>query len=159
MLRFFAFIALLLVAPAIGHAQSQRIPTCGAATPPPGISAPYMDANGNTCVSNSATAAYVGNGSVATSTTSANINTMTVNANGAALPATLSRLIAFNVGSTDAAICVAGGTCTCPANGVATTNGLTLKSGGGYNLALSNVASSTPTIVACSGTPTVQFQW
>lgn len=158
MLRFL-ILAVLMALPIAANAQSQRIPTCGAATPPPGISAPYMDANGNTCVSSSSTAAYSGNGSLATSTSSANVNTMTVNANGAALPSTLSRLIAFNVGATDAAICVGGGTCTCPANGVATTNGLTLKAGGGYNLALSNVASSTPTIVACSGTPTVQFQW
>src|SRR6185503_1444624 len=150
------FLVAALLLPAVAHAQSQRIPTCGSASPPPGISTPYMDANGNTCVSSSTTSAYVGNGSLATSTASAAVNTMTVNSSGAALPATLSHLIAFNVGATDAAICVAGGTCTCPANGVAATNGLTLKAGGGYNLTLSGVASSTPTIVACSGTPTVQ---
>lgn len=100
-----------------------------------------------------------GNGSLATSTSSAAINTMTVNAGGT-LPAAWNNLIAINIGSTDVALCIKGGTCTCPENGVANTNGITLLAGGGgYSFNLAGTAIGTPTIVACSGTPTVQFQW
>jgi hypothetical protein len=154
------FLVLCFVFVAFGaHAQSQRVVNCGTGVPGAGTTQPYMDQNGGACVTNMPVP-YRGNGSLATSTTSAAINTMTVNSNGAALPSTFSVLEVINLGATDAAICINGGTCTCPGNTVAATNGVTLPAGkGGYQFSLSGVLSSTPTIVACSGTPTVQFAW
>lgn len=108
---------------------------------------------------------YHGNGSLALTTSSALLSTLTVNAGSSPFPPRLDYVTLINVGATDAAFCpnvgTAGATCTCPANGVAATNGITLASGkGGYKFALGGgVASSAPTIVACSGTPTVQVQW
>jgi hypothetical protein len=114
------------------------------------------------CVSASAWAG--GNGTVTATTTSALINTMTVNAAGNALPSKLNTLVIVNLGSVDAAICpnpvTAGATCTCPENGVANTNGLTLPTGfGGYVLNLGSVGSANPTVVACSSTVKLQFSW
>ncbi len=100
----------------------------------------------------------VGNGAQSV-TGSAAISGMTVNAAGGALPASLTSLTVVNLGSADAAICVRGGTCTCPENGVATTNGLTLAAQGGYRLNLSGVASTVPTAAACSGTVVLEYQW
>lgn len=103
---------------------------------------------------------FTGNGSLATSTASALINTMTVNSTGGALPSTLAYLVVANNGTTDVAFCAKGGTCTCSGNAVAATNGLTVKAGyAAWQVNLTGVASSTPSIVACSGTPTVEFMW
>jgi hypothetical protein len=99
-----------------------------------------------------------GSGAVVATTTSALINTMLVNSSGPALPATLGNLVVINTGQTDAAVCPAGGTCTCPENGAATTNGVTIPAGnGGFQFNLGGVAATVPTIVACSGTDVVQF--
>ena len=111
-----------------------------------------------------AVALAAGNGSLTLSTASVLINTMTVNSASSALPTNLNTMTAVNLGTTDAAICpnynTPGSTCTCPENGVAATNGITLPANfGGYVLTLYNVGSSSPSIVACSGTPTVQFTW
>jgi len=115
------------------------------------------------CTVTTTPAPYEGNGTLATSTSSALINTMTVSAGSAALPSTLTAMTAINLGTTDAALCPnttsAGATCTCPENGVATTNGITLLAGGGGYIFTLSIASTAPTIVACSGTPPVQFQW
>jgi hypothetical protein len=105
-----------------------------------------------------------GNGSISATTTSTLLNTLTVNSSGGALPAGFTTLTLINTGQTDAAICAnansAGATCTCPENGVAATNGITLSAGsGGYILNLAGVSAANPTIVACSGTATVQVQW
>lgn len=158
--RAIMVLALFALAwPGAAWAQGlQRVPTCGAGSPGPGASPGYQDANGNACVSTSPITTN-GYGALATSTTSAAINTMTVNA-GTSLPASWTNLVAINLGLTDAALCAKGSTCTCPENGVATTNGVTLYAGGGgYTFNLGGAAIATPTIVACSGTPTVQFQW
>lgn len=61
-----------------------------------------------------------------------------------------------NLGATDAAFCARGGTCTCPENGVAATNGVTLQAGGGFGFILVNVLYSEPTIVSCSGSDVVE---
>lgn len=157
-------IAAFAVLPIAAHAQNfQRIPTCGSASPGPGVSPGYIDANGNQCGVNLPTQ-WSGNGSLATSTTSALLNTLTVNSSAGALPSKLTLIEVINVGSTDAAICEntssAGATCTCPENGVAATNGVTLPAGGGgYVLNLAGVSSANPTVVACSGTPILQFRW
>lgn len=105
-----------------------------------------------------------GNGSLSATTASARINTMTVNSSSGALPAGLSGMTVINTGNTDAAFCSnpgsAGATCTCPTNGVAATNGITLPAGkGGYIFNLGGVSSANPTVVACSGTAIIQFQW
>ncbi len=101
----------------------------------------------------------VGNGSQSVSASTA-ISGMTVNASGGALPATLTSLTVINLSATDAAICKGGGVCSCPENGVATTNGLTIQAAqGGYQLSLGGVASTVPTVVACSGTVILQYQW
>jgi hypothetical protein len=50
MLRWGLLVAALLL-PGVARAQNYiRIPTCGTASPVPGASTPYMDANGNICV-------------------------------------------------------------------------------------------------------------
>jgi hypothetical protein len=106
---------------------------------------------------------FSGNGSISATTTSALLNTLTVNSSSAALPLALTAAAVINVGTTDAAICAnatgAGATCTCPENGVAATNGITLAAGGGYNFNFGGLSSANPTVVACSGTATLQVQW
>lgn len=106
---------------------------------------------------------YSGNGTLSVTTSSVQVSTLTVAAGGTGYPTTLTHLIAINLGNTDAAICpnvaTPGATCTCPENGAATTNGLTLPAnGGGYGIAVS-VTGVSPTVVSCSGTVLVQFQW
>jgi hypothetical protein len=99
-------------------------------------------------------------GTLSVTTSSVLINTMTLSATGQTLPANLSGLIVFNPGSSgDVAVCPKGGTCTCPENGIATTNGDTiLKSGGSWTYVFSPaIASSVPSIVACTSTATVEF--
>lgn len=105
-----------------------------------------------------------GNGSLSATTSSARMNTLTINGSSQTLPAFLSALTVINLGNTDAAFCAnnttPGAACTCPANGVAASNGITLPAGkGGYEFNLANVAATSPTVVACSGTTTLQFQW
>lgn len=110
-----------------------------------------------------------GQGSLSVTTSSALINTMTVNANSGALPSALSLLTVRNFGVNDAAICPnmvnGGATCTCSGNGstagtIATTNGVRLQAGGGgYGFNFGGRSSAAPTIVSCSGTVTVEFQW
>lgn len=96
---------------------------------------------------------------MALTTTSAAISGMTTNG-GVALPATFNTLIAVNNSASDMAICVKGGTCTCPANGIATTMGLTVKAGGGsWPFNLPAIANTMPTAVMCSGTGTMEFRW
>ncbi len=106
---------------------------------------------------------YRGNGTLSV-TSSALVNTMTVASSSSPLPNNFSSLTVINVGSNDAAFCTntstPGATCTCPENGAATTNGITLPSGaGGYIFNLVNVPASSPTVVSCTGTTILQFQW
>jgi hypothetical protein len=103
---------------------------------------------------------YTGNGTLSVTTSSALINTMTV-ATGATMPNAWTNLTVWNPNSGgNVAVCPLGGTCTCPQNGVAATNGDTiLASGGSWTYILPGTAQATPSIVACSGTPTVEFQW
>jgi hypothetical protein len=97
-----------------------------------------------------------GSGALAVTASSAAINT--INSSGTALPAALSNLIVTNTGNSDAAVCPGGGTCTCPENGPAATNGVTIPAGnGGFQFNLGGEAASIPTAVACSGTDTLQF--
>jgi hypothetical protein len=88
-------------------------------------------------------------------TSSVAINTMTVTwtANGlGSVPTKWTNLIPTDHGASDIAVCVQGGTCTCPANGIAATNGITLSAGGGgYQFNWPSIAAATPTIVSCSG--------
>lgn len=105
-----------------------------------------------------------GNGSIAATTSSVQINTLTINGSSQTLPAFLGALTVINVGNVDAAFCpnntTSGATCTCPANGVAASNGITLPAGkGGYAFNLAGLLSTAPTVVACSGTTTLQLQW
>lgn len=158
-------VAVLLLLPVLAHAQSlQRVTACGQGAPGAGASPGYQDTTGGACDTSRAPA-YVGNGTLTLSTTSALLNTLTASSSAGALPATLSYLEVINLGSVDAAICVnpssAGATCTCPANGVATTNGLTLAAGkGGYILPLAPVSSANPSVVACAaGAPVIQVRW
>jgi hypothetical protein len=167
MARFlFAMALVFAVLSPPAHAQGYtRIPTCGTATPPAGNSPGYMDAAGNVCGSVATVGAnFHGSGSLSVTTSSVLANTMTVSASGAALPANFTTLTVVNNGTTDAAICPnpasAGAACTCPGNGVAATNGLTLKAGGGgWVSTYAILPAANPTVVACSGTPTLTFQW
>lgn len=102
---------------------------------------------------------YIGNGSLALSTVSVNLNTLTASAVGGVLPTRFGPLQIRNLGNTDAAICPAGGTCTCSENGVANTNGITVQAGQFISLLINNVTPATPTVVACSGTPTIEVYW
>ena len=102
---------------------------------------------------------YTGNGVMATSTASTAISGMTVSATGAALPSAFYNLYVINRGTTDVAFCPRGGTCTCPENTVANTDGVTVAAGLSYSFPYSDIVPATATIVACSGTPTVEFQW
>jgi hypothetical protein len=104
---------------------------------------------------------YTGNGSLSVTTSSAAINTMTVSATGAKIPVSWSNLIVWVPGSgSNVAVCPRGGTCTCPQNTIAPTNGDTiLASGGSWTYLLPGITASVPTIVACTTTTTVEFQW
>lgn len=107
---------------------------------------------------------FSGNGSVSATTSSALLNTLTVNSSSAALPAALISITLINTGNTDAAFCpniaTAGSACTCPANGAAVTNGITLPAGkGGYIFNLGGIPAANPSVVACSGTAILQVQW
>lgn len=63
-----------------------------------------------------------------------------------------------NLGTTAVAVCLYGGTCTCAANGVATTNGWTIASAGSLGFSpLRGTSYATPTIVACSSTDAVEI--
>ena len=104
---------------------------------------------------------YIGNGTIALTTASTLINTMSVYAGGGALPSSITYLVVYNTGTSDLAVCIKGGTCTCPASGAATTAGLTVKAGGGsYPFSIpAGVASSVPTVIACGSSTTAEFQW
>ena len=105
---------------------------------------------------------YKGNGTLSVTTSSVAINTMTVNALGKPMPGYWNYLNVWNPKSgSDVAVCINGGTCTCPQNGIATTNGDTVLASGGSWLYLPNPppTQATPTIVACSGTAVIEFQW
>lgn len=160
---------LLLASLGVAHAQQAAqnpivVTTCGQATVTSKTSPPTVDQTGNICVSGPADPPYTGNGSIALTTASVLLNTLTANAASGAFPATITYLELINVGSTDAAICPnlnsAGATCTCPGNAVLNTNGITLKAGGGgYTLPFTGLVANKPSIVGCSGTPTVQVRW
>lgn len=92
-----------------------------------------------------------GAGSLSVSTSTA-INGMTVTAGS--LPTKWANLIVIDNGSGDIAVCVQGGTCTCAETSVASTNGITIKSGGAsnqFNWAGIAPVAATPTIVSCGG--------
>lgn len=104
---------------------------------------------------------FRGSGSMAVTTSSAPINTMTLNAR-AALPVAWSELTVYNPSAAgNVAVCPLGGTCTCPQSSVDATNGDTVLASGGswtYSFPVA-LALATPTIVACSSTATVEFAW
>lgn len=123
-----------------------------------------MDANGSTFPASPqhpcpvGAGPYVGNGGLSLTTVSVLLNTLTV-ATGATFPTRFGPLQIRNIGSTDVAICPMGGTCTCPENGVAATNGITVQAQQFASFLFNNIAAATPSIVACSGTPTVEVYW
>ena len=155
-LRLVAVMAFLALA---SHAQAQAptarvVPGCGTASYAAGSSAPTtQNQAGQGCFSGVPTES--GAGSLSVTTGSALINTMTVTYG--ALPAAWSALTITNTGASDVAVCVQGGTCTCAGNGIAATNGTTIKSGGGYVFQWANIAVATPSIVSCSTTTAVDF--
>jgi hypothetical protein len=107
---------------------------------------------------------FSGNGSILATTTSALLNTLTVNSSAAAFPVALTSVTVINLGTTDAAICAnassPGAACTCPENGIAVTNGVTLPAGkGGYTLELGGLSPLNPSVVACSASDVLQVQW
>jgi hypothetical protein len=63
-----------------------------------------------------------------------------------------------NLGTTGIAVCIYGGTCTCAANGVAATNGVTIPAAAVLGFSpRRGTPATTPTIVACSSTDAVEI--
>jgi hypothetical protein len=155
-LRFLTIAAFLAVA---GNAYAQQptakvIAGCGTAAYAAGSSAPTTQNQvGQACINS--VPVEKGAGSLSVTTGSALINTMTVTYG--ALPTAWSALTITDVGSSDVAVCAQGGTCTCAANGIAATNGTTIKSGGGYVFQWPTIVAATPSIVACSAMTAVDF--
>jgi len=108
----------------------------------------------------SSRASTSGNGSLSVGA-SVNINTLTINGSIGPLPTNIAGLIVTNMGATNAALCMGGGTCTCAENAVDSSNGVPIVgNGGGYVFNLVSVPWTRPTIVSCSGAAVpITFVW
>ena len=149
MIRVLALLFLLL--PGVAHAQSVNL-YCLTGVSRDGFATWAPASPTNPCPVASAPFLQTGAGSLAP-TTSAAINTMTITYG--ALPVAWTNLVVVDNGSADVAVCVQGGTCTCAENSVASTNGTTIKAGGGgYQFSWNKAAVATPTIVSCTGSAT-----
>jgi hypothetical protein len=147
-MRFLVSLALLLTS-AVPVLAQQVIPPDGGA---------YLG-----LVSTPATTPPLGSGGLIATTTSATVTSLyTGNANNLASWPTSGnaprRITIRNLGTANIAFCPFGGTCTCVENGVAATNGFTIRANGDWlGFTLNNIAYNTPTIVACSGTVKVEI--
>lgn len=106
-------------------------------------------------------AASAGVGALAVTTSSATISSLYIGnaANVSGWPTAGNAPAQFYVrdlGQTDIAVCIYGGTCTCVENwnGSATTIGTTVQAYGSFGFSpRTGTAYNTPTIVACGGGP------
>jgi len=117
-------------------------------------------------VGNAQAIQWRGNGALTATSASATISSLiTSYANSqiayAVLGSAVGNLALINDGAVDAAVCVKGGTCTCPENGAAVnTVGITLRAGGGgQQMYLPNIAYSVVTIVSCGANTIVEANW
>lgn len=145
-------LALLAVLCCVGSAQAQqaiRIPSCGTASPPAGVSQLYMDANGNLCVGTS-NAPVAGFGTLSVTSGSALLSTLTAGPNSAAWPTSPRQVYVVNAPASSGTlyVCPKGGTCSA-------STGIPIAAGGAYGF---YQPATTMTVVSAS-TSTAVAQW